>query len=180
MSWISRRRAWRPSIRYSLSPERKRRRVMVTSLGFEGITVTLLGSGSPSGTGTLAGSAAGRSASIAATGATIGSTRTIVTEAIPTAFRFRVPAKITSSMRAPRKLRADCSPNTQVIASLRFDLPHPFGPTTAAMPLPGNFSSVRSQKDLKPCSSTRFSFSKAASSRSLGGLQPYYARKPEK
>jgi hypothetical protein len=31
MSWMSRRRARRPSIRYSLSPERKRRRVMVIS-----------------------------------------------------------------------------------------------------------------------------------------------------
>jgi hypothetical protein len=31
-----------------------------------------------------------------------------------------------------------------------FDFPHPLGPTTAAMPSPGNFSSVRSQKDLKP------------------------------
>src|SRR6185437_17150661 len=89
-----------------------------------------------------------------------GSTSTIVTEAIPTGFRDFVPAKITSSMRAPRKLRADCSPSTQLIASLRFDLPHPFGPTTAAIPPPLNRSSVRSQNDLKPCSSSRFSLSK--------------------
>ena len=33
MSWMSRRRAGRPSMRYSLSPERKRRRVMVISPG---------------------------------------------------------------------------------------------------------------------------------------------------
>ncbi len=31
-----------------------------------------------------------------------------------------------------------------------FDLPQPFGPTMAAMPSPGNLSSVRSQNDLKP------------------------------
>src|SRR6185437_12873601 len=87
-----------------------------------------------------------------------GSTSTIVTDAIPTGFRDFVPAKITSSMRAPRKLRADCSPSPQLIASLRFDLPHPLGPTTAAIPPPLNRSSVRSQNDLKPWSSTFLSF----------------------
>src|SRR6266404_6090572 len=71
-------------------------------------------------------------------------------------------------MRAPRKLFADCSPSTQLIASLRFDLPHPFGPTTAAMPPPLNRSSVRSQKDLNPWISTRFNFSKPLP-RLLGG-----------
>src|SRR3984885_4791569 len=63
-------------------------------------------------------------------------------------------------MRAPRRLRADCSPSTQLSASLRFDLPHPLGPTTAAMPPPLNRNSVRSQNDLKPWSSTFLSFSK--------------------
>ncbi len=95
-------------------------------------------------------------------GGGVGSTRTIVTEAIPTGFRDFVPAKITSSIRAPRRLRADCSPNTQLMASLRFDFPHPFGPTTAAIPPPLNRNSVRSQNDLNPWSSTFLSFSKAA------------------
>ena len=83
----------------------------------------------------------------------------IVTEAIPTGLRSRVPAKMTSSMRAPRRLFADCSPSTQLIASLRFDLPQPFGPTIAAMPAPLKRISVRSTKDLNPWISTRFSLS---------------------
>jgi hypothetical protein len=45
------------------------------------------------------------------------------------------------------------------MASDRFDLPHPFGPTMAATPLPVNRISERSQKDLKPCSSTRLRIS---------------------
>src|SRR5580704_1302659 len=90
----------------------------------------------------------------------MGSTSVMVTAASPRALRSRVPAKITSSMRAPRRLRADCSPRTQLIASLRLDLPQPFGPTTAAMPPPLNRSSVRSQNDLKPWSSTFLSLSK--------------------
>src|SRR5579859_3953006 len=69
---------------------------------------------------------------------------------MPVGLRPRVPAKITSSMRTPRKLLADCSPKTQEMASAILDFPHPLGPTTAAIPSPGNFSSVRSQKDLKP------------------------------
>ena len=40
-----------------------------------------------------------------------------------------------------------------------FDLPHPFGPTTAAIPEPESWTSVRSQKDLKPRIWTRFSLS---------------------
>src|SRR5581483_5503823 len=67
-------------------------------------------------------------------------------------------------MRVPRRLLADCSPSTQLMASLMFDLPHPLGPTMAAMPCPLKRSSVRSQNDLKPCNSTRFSFSKAYTS----------------
>src|ERR1700739_3767881 len=78
---------------------------------------------------------------------------------MPVALRSRVPLKITSSMRVPRRLLADCSPSTQLIASLKFDFPHPFGPTTAAIPPPLNRSSVRSQNDLKPWSSTFLSFS---------------------
>src|SRR5579862_1500684 len=77
---------------------------------------------------------------------------------------------MTSSIRAPRSDRADCSPSTQLMASLRLDLPQPLGPTTAAMPPPLKRSSVRSQKDLKPCSSTRFNFSKPVYLVLLGGI----------
>src|ERR1035438_5230524 len=91
----------------------------------------------------------------------IGSTRTIGTEAMPRGLRDFVPAKMTSSMRAPRRVRADCSPSTQLIASLRFDLPQPLGPTTAAIPSPLKRNSVRSQNDLKPWSSTFLNFSTA-------------------
>src|SRR6266849_4606882 len=75
-------------------------------------------------------------------------------------------------MRAPRKLFADCSPSTQLMASLRFDLPHPFGPTIAAIPPPLNRSSVRSQKDLKPCSSSRLSLSKTYLPLCRRGVRP--------
>src|SRR6202142_3258029 len=88
---------------------------------------------------------------------------------MPTGFRDFVPAKITSSMRAPRRVLADCSPSTQLMASLRLDLPHPFGPTIAAIPPPLKRNSVRSQKDLKPCTSTRLSFSKTVHLVLLGG-----------
>src|SRR5215467_6853979 len=81
------------------------------------------------------------------------------TSAMPVGLRSRVPAKITSSMRTPRRLLADCSPSTQEIASEILDFPHPLGPTTAAMPSPGNFSSVRSQKDLNPRICSFFSLS---------------------
>src|ERR1051325_8386444 len=100
-----------------------------------------------------------------------GFTRVIVTLAIPRGLRLRVPANITSSIRLPRRLLADCSPRTQLIASLKLDLPHPLGPTTAAIPLPLNRSSVLSQKDLNPCSSIRFNFS-TVQPHVLGGLIP--------
>ena len=76
--------------------------------------------------------------------AAAGSTMVSVTCAIPSGLRSRVPAKITSSMRAPRRLLALCSPSTQLMASLRLDFPQPFGPTIAAMPEPWNRISVRS------------------------------------
>src|SRR5438552_11452416 len=72
------------------------------------------------------------------------------TSAMPVGWRSRVPEKMTSSIREPRKVLADCSPNTHEMASAIFDLPQPLGPMMAATPSPGNFSSVRSQKDLKP------------------------------
>ena len=87
----------------------------------------------------------------------------MVTDAKPSGLRSRVPAKMTSSIRAPRRLLADCSPSTQLMASLRLDFPQPLGPTTAAIPEPANFISVLSKNDLKPCISTRLSFSKIAS-----------------
>src|SRR5580704_14087477 len=89
---------------------------------------------------------------------------------MPSGLRSRVPANITSSMRLPRRLFADCSPSTQLMASLMFDFPQPLGPTMAAMPSPLNRSSVRSQKDLNPCSSTRFSLSKASPRQRHGGV----------
>src|SRR5260221_4867716 len=93
------------------------------------------------------------------------------TSAIPVALRSRVPAKITSSMRTPRRLLADCSPNTQEMESAIFDLPQPFGPTTAAMPSPGNLSSVRSQKDLNPRICSFFNFSNTPLLQTLGHHQ---------
>src|SRR5581483_4424285 len=87
---------------------------------------------------------------------------------MPSGLRSRVPAKITSSILVPRKDLADCSPSTQLIASLMLDFPQPLGPTMAAMPSPLKRSSVRSQKDLNPCTSTRLSFSKAYTSTSGG------------
>ena len=69
---------------------------------------------------------------------------------MPVGLRSRVPAKITSSMRDPRSVLADCSPSTHEMASEIFDLPQPLGPMMAATPSPWNLSSVRSQNDLNP------------------------------
>src|SRR5450755_5157869 len=69
---------------------------------------------------------------------------------MPVGLRSRVPEKMTSSMREPRRDLADCSPSTQEIASAMLDLPQPLGPMMAAMPSPWNFNSVRSQNDLNP------------------------------
>src|ERR1022692_346969 len=87
-----------------------------------------------------------------------------VTSAMPVGLREAVPLKITSAMCAPRKDLADCSPSTQLMASLTFDFPHPLGPTTAAIPPPVKLIGVRSQNDLNPTISTFFSLSKAESS----------------
>src|SRR5579871_2390995 len=81
------------------------------------------------------------------------------TSAMPLGLRSRVPAKITSSIRDPRRVLADCSPSTQAIASAILDLPHPLGPMMPATPSPWNFSSVRSQNDLKPRICNFLSFS---------------------
>ena len=72
--------------------------------------------------------------------------------------------KMTSSMREPRRVLADCSPRTQEMASEILDFPQPFGPTIAAMPSPWNLSSVRSQNDLNPRICSFFSLSKLSPS----------------
>src|SRR5581483_2235146 len=91
---------------------------------------------------------------------TSGSTSVSDTSAMPVGLRSRVPAKMTSSILMPRRLLADCSPSTHVIASDMFDFPQPLGPTMAAMPSPASCTSVRSQNDLKPRICTFLSLSK--------------------
>src|SRR6476659_5624723 len=68
--------------------------------------------------------------------------------------RVAVPANITSSMPPPRSDLGLDSPIVQRIASKRFDLPQPFGPTTPVRP--GSIrSSAGSTKLLKPLSLSR-------------------------
>src|SRR6185295_2606050 len=69
--------------------------------------------------------------------------------AVAVGFRASLPLKMTSSIFSPRRLRALCSPSTQVIASATLLLPQPLGPTIAVTPR-SNASSERSEKDLKP------------------------------
>ena len=66
----------------------------------------------------------------------LGSINVSDTSAMPVGLRSRVPAKMTSSIREPRKVFADCSPSTHEMASAIFDLPQPFGPMMAATPSP--------------------------------------------
>src|SRR5690625_1496252 len=72
-------------------------------------------------------------------------------EAWPTGLRPPDPLKITSVMDSPRRCLAEDSPMTQRTASMMFDFPQPFGPTTALM-LPGKWTVVGSTNDLKPAS----------------------------
>src|SRR5690242_17104038 len=58
----------------------------------------------------------------------------IATSAKARAGRVDVPAKITSSIPAPRSDRAEVSPIAQRSASSRLDLPQPLGPTTPVRP----------------------------------------------
>ena len=88
-----------------------------------------------------------------------GSCSVKVTLAMPAGLRWRVPAKMTSCMRPPRRDLADCSPSTQFTASQILDLPQPLGPTTAASPFPANFKCSRVQNDLKPTRSICLSLS---------------------
>src|ERR1700719_4821106 len=73
------------------------------------------------------------------------------TEALPTGLRADEPLKTTSAMLSPRRCLADSSPITQRTASITFDLPQPFGPTTPVRLL-GKLIWVGSTKDLKPAS----------------------------
>src|SRR5205809_8030302 len=66
-----------------------------------------------------------------------------------TGLRVEEPEKITSVRLSPRRRLAELSPITQRTASMMFDLPQPFGPTTPVM-LVGRCSTVGSTKDLKP------------------------------
>jgi hypothetical protein len=58
---------------------------------------------------------------------------------------------MTSAIDSPRRFFAELSPITQRTASMMFDLPHPFGPTTPVR-LPGKCTVVGSTKDLNPAS----------------------------
>src|SRR5213595_2770640 len=73
---------------------------------------------------------------------------------MPSGPRESEPAKMTSSIDLPRRCLADCSPMHQRMASTMFDLPQPFGPTTAVIGSL-NDSTVLSQNDLKPTTSSR-------------------------
>ena len=72
-----------------------------------------------------------------------------VTSARPSGFLSLAPAKMTSCILPPRRVFALPSPMTQASASTTFDLPEPFGPTTAQMP-GSNLRVVADAKDLKP------------------------------
>src|SRR5688572_28145160 len=56
---------------------------------------------------------------------------------------------MTSCIESPRSAEARVSPSTQRTASITFDLPQPFGPTTPTS-WPGTWIAVGSTKDLKP------------------------------
>jgi hypothetical protein len=72
-----------------------------------------------------------------------------VTSARPSACRFAVPAKMTSSIFWLRTLLGDWLPSTHATASTMFDFPDPLGPTTTHTP--GSRSSVTgSANDLNP------------------------------
>lgn len=70
-------------------------------------------------------------------------------DARPAGLRLVEPLKITSCIDSPRSSEAFDSPSTQRTASMMFDLPQPFGPTTPTS-CPGTWKLVGSTKDLKP------------------------------
>src|SRR5690606_24729189 len=73
------------------------------------------------------------------------------TDEEPTGFRELEPLKMTSVIESPRRRLAELSPITQRTASMTFDFPQPFGPTTPTRLL-GKGMMVGSTKDLKPAS----------------------------
>src|SRR5688572_26588601 len=77
---------------------------------------------------------------------------------MPRGLRCSAPLKMTSSIVPPRRDLALCSPSTQVMASDRLLLPHPFGPTMAVIP-PANSTRTGSTNDLNPEISSRLTFS---------------------
>ena len=116
------------SIRYSLSPPRTQRRVMIIS--------------SPRST-------------IFPSSSVLSRIRE--TSAVVIARRDAAPAKMTSSIFEPRTPFADVSPSTQRMASDIFDFPLPLGPTTIVAPSL-KLSTVLSGNDLKPRSSSDLIF----------------------
>jgi hypothetical protein len=104
--------------RYSLSPDLKILRVIVTSVYSVGRTFLSL-------------------------------TNVSEISAIPIGFFKRVPLNITFSILSLRNVLDFCSPNTHLIPSTIFVLPHPFGPTIPVMPLV-KFIKVLLAKDLNP------------------------------
>ena len=85
-----------------------------------------------------------------------GSSKVIVTSAMPMASRPSAPLKITSVIAAPRRLLARWSPNTHLMASTTLDLPQPLGPMMPVKP-ESNSNSVLSANDLKPRATRRLS-----------------------
>src|SRR5512141_2771014 len=81
--------------------------------------------------------------------------KTISADAMPARGRCSEPEKIMSSVFLPRKRPYDCSPSTHRSESATFDLPEPFGPTIAVIPL-ANSNTVREAKVLYPCNSSDF------------------------
>ncbi len=77
------------------------------------------------------------------------------TSARPSAGRSGVPAKMTSSIFPPRRVRGPWAPSTHATASTRFDFPDPLGPTTTMTP-GSNSRTVLSAKDLNPLSVSAF------------------------
>src|SRR5215475_13504556 len=104
----------------------------------------------------------------------------IATSALFRAGRLLEPEKITSSIDAARMDLCEDSPMTQRKASTRFDLPHPFGPTTPVSP--GSIAkSVGSTKDLKPSRRSLVSFIALRPHCTFAGaqLRPSCTAKPE-
>ena len=72
-----------------------------------------------------------------------------LTSARPSAGRFSVPAKMTSSIFWERTDFGAWAPSTHAMASTTFDFPEPLGPTTTVTP-GSRFMTVESANDLKP------------------------------